>query len=109
MVDHLQTLVSLQDSKPGFNSCSGYSELNSVLSRYTNALNFFNGYNDDYKKSTKVFYNDLSSIRDNIQRSINASDPTEKQRSFYNASNELMEDINSLICLVSPAYVEPVT
>ena len=104
MIDHFENLVSLQNYKPRFNSCSSYSEFNAVLNRYTSALTFFNGYNDHYKTTTKVYFNDISSIRDNLQRSVDATDPREKASSFEIAGKELIADIQSLICLLKPAY-----
>ncbi len=102
MKEQLETLNSLTNFSPSFNSCSGYSELNRVLNKFTQLLNYFNSYSDDYKAATTVYYNDISSIRDNIQRSLYATSPEEKVKAFENAGKELRSNILALAALVKP-------
>ena len=102
MKEQFETLKSLTNFYPNFNSCSGYSELNSVLNKFTQLLNYFNSYNDDYKRATTVYYNDISSIRENIQHSLYAASQDEKVKAFENAGKELRSNIRALAALVKP-------
>lgn len=102
MKEQFETLQSLTNFSSSFNSCSGYSELNSVLNKFTQLLNYFNSYSDDYKRATTVYYNDISSIRENIQHSLYASSQDEKVKAFEIAGKELRSNIRALAALVKP-------
>ena len=102
MTEQIETLNTLASFSPRFNSCSAYSELDAILSKFTQVLNFFNSYSEDYKRATTLYYSDISSIRDNIQYSLYAPSQEEKIKAFESAGNELRANILALATLVKP-------
>jgi hypothetical protein len=96
-LDKLLEQLTLSDWSKSF------SELNRVLEKYTKILDFVNGYSDTYRIATSVYYTDINSIRDNIQRSLYAKSQQEKDLAFKNARNELKKDIQALLTLIKPA------
>jgi two-component SAPR family response regulator len=102
MKEHFNHLLSLINSLPEFDSSRSYSQLNSILSEYTKTLNAVNSYNDNYKRDTNVYYNDISEIRDNIQTSLSASSPIQKNIAFNDARKALKSNIEALATLVKP-------
>ncbi len=102
MKEHFQTLMSLRQNPLHFNSCNGYGEINRVLNQYTHVLNCLSTYNDHYKTVTKWYYQDITSIRDNLQRSVDATDQSEKVHAFECAGNDLRANIDALTYLVKP-------
>jgi hypothetical protein len=102
MKQHFNHLLSLINSLPDFDTTRSYSQLNSILSEYTKTLDAVNSYNDIYKRDTNVYYNDISEIRDNIQRSLSASSPNQKNIAFNEARKALKSNIEALATLVKP-------
>jgi hypothetical protein len=102
MKERFQHLLNLIDTLPSFDSIRSYSQLNSILSEYTKTLDFVNSYDDTYKRNTNVYYNDISEIRDNIQRSLSSTSPNQKTIAFNEAKNALKGNIQALAILIKP-------
>ncbi|TDH25642.1 hypothetical protein EXU57_13145 [Segetibacter sp. 3557_3] len=102
MKEHFQTLINLRQHSLQFNSCNGYGEINRVLSQYTNVLHNLSSHSDHYKTVAKWYYHDITSIRDNIQRSVDATELSEKVHAFECAGSELKANIDALAYLVKP-------
>lgn len=96
----LSSLLSSIEEVTTFNSCHGYSQLNSILNNYIKALNEVNNYSEDYKRSTNIYFTDISNIRENIQLSLESTSEVEKKVAFENAKRELMSGIQALASLV---------
>lgn len=102
MKEQSQELNNLSHSLPSYNSGSSCSQLNSILSKYTSILDYFNSYNEYYRRATTLFYTDISTIRDNIQQSLYATSLFEKNKAFEKARNILKRDIDALASLIKP-------
>lgn len=102
MQEQLQHLNVLLEDLPSSTSCRGFSDLNIILSKYTKILNFVNSYNDNYKRATSLYYNDISFIRDNIELSVNAARPEEKDVTYKSARDKLKKEIEALSILIKP-------
>jgi len=100
MRQQFEHLTSLIASLPNLDSSHSYSELNTILSEYTKTLNYINSYNENYKRATNVYYNDISSIRDHIQMSVLATTPNQKSVAFKDARNELKLNMEALATLI---------
>lgn len=107
MTEELQKLDILVNSLPATDSARSYSQLNVVLSKYTSILNYINSYNEEFKRATSLYYNDIPAIRDNIEYSLYSSSPKEKTTAFLNARKELETDIQALATLIKPRQPEP--
>lgn len=102
MQEQLQDLNILLDSLPSSTSCRGFSDLNVILSKYTKILNFVNSYNENYKRATSLYYNDINFIRDNIELSVNAARQEEKEVTYESARDKLKKEIEALSILIKP-------
>ena len=102
MKEQLQHLNCLLECLTSPNRSKSFSQLHSILEKYTKILDFVNAYNDTYKRTTSVYYTDINSIRDNIQEALYADSPHEKDIAFENARNELKRDIEALAILIIP-------
>ncbi len=102
MQEQLQHLNILLDGLPSSTSCRGFSDLNVILSKYTKILNFVNSYNENYKRATSLYYNDISCIRDNIELSVNAARQEEKEVTYESARDKLKKEIEALSILIKP-------
>ena len=102
MKEQLQHLARLLESLPSSNSCRGLSDLSGILGKYTRILDFVNSYNEDYKRSTTLYYSNITSIRDNIQQTLYGCSLKEKTMAFENARTELNTDIRALTILIHP-------
>lgn len=96
----LNTLVA---SLPIENSYRSSSELNSILNKYVRILDYVNSYNPEYKSATRVFYDDITTIRDNIHQLLIADSLQEKDKAFESARNELKTDLQALAILIKPS------
>ncbi len=108
MKDQLQHLDHLLDCLPSSTSCRGVSDLNYILEKYKRILDFVNSYDDNYKRATSLYYNDINTIRDSIELSAYAETQNEKIMAFESARDELKKDIEALSILIMP-QVELVT
>lgn len=102
MQEQLQHLNILLDTLPSSTSCRGFSDLNIILSKYTKILNFVNSYNENYKRATSLYYNDISFIRDNIELSVNEARQEEKEVTYESARDKLKKEIEALSILIKP-------
>lgn len=102
MKEQLQHLNTLLECLPSSTSCRGFSDLNVILSKYTKILNFVNSYDDNYKRTTSLYYSDISFIRDNIVISVNATEEKEKSMRYENAKEKLKKGIEALSILIRP-------
>lgn len=102
MKDQLQHLNNLLECLPSSTSCRGVSDLNYILVKYKRILDFVNSYNDNYKRATSLYYNDINTIRDNIEQSAYAETQKEKITAFESARDELKKDIQALSILIRP-------
>lgn len=102
MNDQLQHLNWLLDRLPSSTSCRGISGLTVILNKYKKILDFVNSYNDDYKRATSLYYNDINSVIVNMELSAYAESPEEKTEAFESAKNELRKDIQALSILIRP-------
>ena len=105
MKEQVDNLTQLIESLPTFSLTSGYSELNSILYKFTGILNYFNSYNEDYRRATNVYYADLSTIRQDIQESLYAKSYNDKVSAFEAAKKDLRSNMLALIMLAKPAQV----
>lgn len=99
MKELLPSLIASLNAISSCNCSNSYSELNSILSKYIAALNYANNYNADYKRSTNIYFSDISNIRENIQLSLYANNATEQRVAFESAKNELRSGIEALTAL----------
>ncbi|MCW3106971.1 MAG: hypothetical protein JWQ09_1477 [Segetibacter sp.] len=102
IVEQSYQLTSLITSLPCENSYRSSSELNGILNKYLRILDYVNSYNQEYKSATRVFYADITTIRDNIHQLLIADSPQEKDKAFENAKNELKTDLHALAILIKP-------
>ena len=102
MQEQFRSLINLLDYIPSYNSSICYSQFDNILAKYIYILNYINSYNEDYKRSTNVYYSDISDIRDNIQRALYDNSSDTKIAAFERASNELKTDILALANLIKP-------
>ncbi len=102
MKEQLQHLNGLLESLPPATSCRGVSDLNAILSKYTKILDFINSYNENYKRATSLYYGDINDIRDDIELSVYAETPKEKNLTFESARGKLKKDIEALSVLIRP-------
>ena len=102
MKAQLQHLNVLTETLPSSTSSRGFSDLNVILSKYTKILNIVNSYNENYKRATSLYYNDISFIRDNIELSVNATRQEEKAVTFESARDKLRKEIEALTILIKP-------
>lgn len=100
MKEQLLILSNLQKSLPAFNSYKSWSDLSMVLNKYTRVLNYVNGYNDEFKRGTTIYFNDITGIREEIQHSLYAESLKEKKLLFEKAKNQLKADIDALASLI---------
>ncbi len=102
MKEQLQHLNDLLECLPSINCSRSFSELSSILDKYTRILDFVNSYYDNYKRATSLYYTDINTIRDNIQVSLYAESQREKHLAFENAGNKLKKNIQALTILIKP-------
>lgn len=108
MQEKILQLQLLLESLPGSNSARTVSSLDNVLAKYLTLLNYVNGYNDDLKMATSLFYNDISGIRDNIQLCIFSTQPGEKNTAFEAARTHLQRNIEALATLIQARQQETI-
>ena len=102
MKEQHQQLIGLVELLPANNSARSCSQLNTILTKYNNILDYINGYNAELKRATSVYYTDIASIRDNIQQSAYSTSQREKDEAYEKAMNELKTDIQALAMLIQP-------
>lgn len=102
MNEQFEKLVSLIECLPALNSARAYSELNSILSTYSSVLNDVSNYSDEYKRTASLHFPELSTIRENIQLSLEDTSKEEKAQAFERARNELKTNIHALASLIKP-------
>lgn len=102
MQQQYRYLLDLLDQLPQQISARSSSDLNLVLKKFVEVLDYINGSSDTLKRATSVYYNDISSIRDNLQQSLFATDAAEKDVAFMHAKEALKNNIEALLTLIQP-------
>ncbi len=102
MQEQYQILIQLLKNFPENNSYKSCSELSLILNTYKRILDYVNSYNQDYKSATGIYYTDITSIRDNIDQSVNSASSKEKSAALESAKNELKSNIQALAVLIQP-------
>lgn len=102
MKEQLQDLNEFLEYLPSSTSSRGISDLMVILIKYTKILDFVNSYNDDYKRATSPYYNDINFIKDDIEVSLYAKFQQDKTVAFENARDKLKKDILALSILIKP-------
>src|SRR3954452_7180101 len=100
--EHCYQLTMLLESLPAHNGYRSISELNQVFNRYLKILDSVNSYNETYKSATRIYYADITDIRDNMQELLNADNPVDREKAFQNARNGLTADLRALSTLLKP-------
>ncbi len=95
-------LNNLLTALPGANSYRSSSELTGILNKYIRILDYVNSYNPEYKSATRVYYSDITTIRDNIQNLSYASSQQEKDKAFERVKKGLKTDLLALATLIQP-------
>lgn len=102
MKEQYEILTQLLNNFPEIDSYKSCSQLTTILGRYTRILDFVNSYNPDYKMTTGIYYNDITSIRDNIDQSVNSASSKEKSAALESAKKQLRSNIKALALLIEP-------
>jgi len=102
MKEQLHHLNHLLECITSSHSSKSFSELHTILEKYTKILGFVNSYNEAFKRATSVYYTDINSIRDQIQEALYAESQKEKDEAFEKARTELQNDIQALAILIKP-------
>ena len=105
--EHCYQLNNLVRALPSENNYRTSSELNRILNTYLKILDYVNSYNEVYKSATRIYYSDITNIRDNMQQLVIAESAQEKDKAFESAKNELKTDLHALALLIKPQE-EPV-
>lgn len=100
--DQCSQLNNLVNALPAKNSYRSSSELNVILNKYLKILDYVNSYNENYRSATRIYYSDITNIRDNIEQLLIAESPQEKDKAFESAKNELKADLHALAILIKP-------
>ncbi|MCW3114374.1 MAG: hypothetical protein JWR18_2770 [Segetibacter sp.] len=98
--EHCFQLNNLITTLPTENTYKSISELNRILNKYLKILDYVNSYNEVYKSATRVYYSDITSIRDNFDQVLMANSHQKKEKAFTNATNELKADLHALALLI---------
>ena len=102
MTEQLQHLNYLLEDLPSSNSCRGVSDLNIIFSKYTKILDSINSCNENYRKTTLLYYGEINFIKDYIELSVYSETIKEKTLAFESAREKLKKDIYALSILVKP-------
>lgn len=101
MTNHAGQLEQLLISLPSENNYRSVSEINSIITQYLKILDYVNGYNPEYKSITRVYYSDITNIRDHIQISLVGNSEPEKEYALECAKKELKNDLSALALLIN--------
>ena len=100
LASHSSELIALINDLPTENNYKSSSELHTILIKYLKILDQVNGSSEAYKSATRVYYADITNIRDNIQQLLVADTHDDKNLAFEKAKKELQADLRALARLI---------
>lgn len=101
MRQHYDKLLSLINQLPRHNSSRSVGELSTIFSNYKSILNSVNQTDDDYRRNTKSYYEEISRIQSDIQGAQKGKSQKQKDKAFFDAISGLELDIEALADLIN--------